>query len=66
MVAVWAVTICFYLGFLISWARKAFTSSKDIYSSGRQVDSTSLQYFPSSIKEAQTKLSPEVLISKSK
>lgn len=66
MVAVWVVNICFYLVFLISWAPKAFTSSKNNYSSGRQVDSTSLQCFPSFIKQAQTKLTPEVLVSKSK
>lgn len=63
MVAVWIVKIYFYLGFIISWAHKAFTSSKNNYSSGRQVDSASLQYSPSSIKHAQTELTLEVLVS---
>lgn len=66
MVAVWVVTIYFYLGFIISWAHKAFPSSKNNYSRGRPVDSASLQYFPSSIKQAQTKLTLELLVSKSK
>lgn len=65
MVAVWVVTIYFYPGFINPWAHKAFRSSKNNYSNGRQVDSTSLQYFPSSIKQAQNKLTVEVLISKS-
>lgn len=64
---VWVITIYFYLGFIISWAHKAFRSSKNNYSSERHLnkDSTSLQYFPSSIKQAQAKLTVGVLVSKS-